>query len=238
VSKARQDYGRLLDWTPMGAGVHLLLDYPLRARLMAVADEVIVGYRAPVLTVFERQWRQCQEALTWAAQLGGRNSSFEAKTLVCEGHLERIAAQTIAQKDQAAALRQYSAAAAKFERAATLDTKSPDPYLGLGRIYLEPRGLNDVDKGVAAIYEAERRGHVIGWRQRADIGHAYRVRADGHRQEGEDAWERAKADYERCIEFLDPIADRARNELRECRRYVRLLTEALEARSLAQPQLP
>lgn len=236
VSKARQDYGRLLGWTPVGAGVHLLLDYPLRARLMAVADDVIVGYRAPVLTVFERQWRQCQEALTWAAQLGGRNSSLEAKTLVCDAHLERIAAQTIAQKDAPEALRQYSAAAAKFQRAATLDARSPDPYLGLGRIYLEPRGLNDVDRGVEAIQEAERRGHVIGWRQRADIGHAYRVRADSYRQDGD--LERAKADYERCVEILNPIADRARNELRECRRYLRTLSESQEAKAGEPPQVP
>ena len=238
VSKARQDYGRVLDWTFVGAGVHLRLDHPLRARLIALAEEVIVGYRAPVLTVFERQWRQCQEALTWAAQLGGHDSSLEAKALVCDAHLERIAAQTMAQKDQPAALRQYNAAAAKFQRAATLEKGSPDPYLGLGRIYLEPRGLNDVDQGVAAIQEAERRGHVVGWRQRADIGHAYRLRADGYRQEGErelplnpgdehsDALQRARADYERCVEFLSPIADRARNELRDCRRYLRTLTEA------------
>ena len=248
LSRARQDYGQLLAWTPVGFGVHLRVDRPLRARLMAVADEVIAGYRAPVLTVFERQWRHCQEALTWAAQLGSDNS-LQAKALICDGHLERIAAQTIAQKDTAAALRQYSVAAAKFQRAAALDAKSPDPHLGLGRIYLEPRGLNDVDKGVSAIQEAERRGHVIEWRQRADIGHAYRVRADGFRREGErelsldsaehsDAFERARADYERCVEFLSPIADRARNELRDCRRYVRTLTDAIEARAREPQQEP
>jgi hypothetical protein len=244
LSTARQDYSRVLGWTFVGAGVHLLLDGPLHARLIALADDVIVGYRAPVLTVFERQWRQCKDALDWAAELDGDYASLEAKALVCEAHLERIAAQTIAEKDKPAALRQYSAAAAKFQRSITLDTTSPDAYLGLGRIYLEPRGLNDVDKGVAAILEAERRGHVIGWRQRADIGHAYRVRADVYREEGareltrdpvdgyREAFERARADYERCVEFLSPIADRARSELRDCRRYVRSLTAALEAMAL------
>jgi hypothetical protein len=249
LSQARQDYGRVLDWTFLGAGVHLRVDRPLRARLVAVADEVIGGYRAPVLTVFERQWRQCQEAMTWAAQLGGDNASLQAKALVCEGHLERIAAQTIAQKDAAAALRQYSAAAAKFQRAADLDARSPDPYLGLGRIYLEPRGLNDVDKGVEAIQEAERRGHVIGWRQRADIGHAYRVRGDGYREDAErdstldpadrhSALERALADYEHCVDFLSPIGDRARSELRECRRSVRALTEAQQETKALKPAMP
>jgi hypothetical protein len=249
LSKARQDYGNVLAWTPVGFGVHLRVDRPLRARLMAVADQVIAGYRAPVLTVFERQWRHCQEALNWAAQLGSDNAQRQAKALICDGHLERIAAQTIAPKDAAAAHRQYSAAAAKFQRAAILDAKSPDPHLGLGRIYLEPRGLNDVDKGMAAIQEAVRRGHVIEWRQRADIGHAYRVRADGFRREGEreltldsaepsDAFERARADYERCIEFLNPIADRARNELRDCRRYVRTLAEAIEARDFEPRRKP
>ena len=131
LSRARQDYGQLLAWTPVGFGVHLRVDRPLRARLMAVADEVIAGYRAPVLTVFERQWRHCQEALTWAAQLNSDNS-LQAKALICDGHLERIAAQTMAQKDAGAALRQYSAAAAKFQRAAALDAESPDPHLGLG----------------------------------------------------------------------------------------------------------
>ena len=248
LSRARQDYGNLLAWTPVGFGVHLRVDRPLRARLIAVADEVIAGYRAPVLTVFERQWRQCQEALSWAAQIGSDNA-LQAKALICDGHLERIDAQTIAQKDAATSLRQYSAAAAKFQRAATLDDKSPDPYLGLGRIYLEPRGLNDVDKGVAAIQEAARRGHVIEWRQRADIGHAYRVRADAFRREGEreltansaehsDAFERARSDYELCVEFLSPIADRARSELRDCRRYVRTLTDAIEARAREPRQEP
>ena len=121
----------------------------------------------------------------------------------------------MAPKDQPAALAQYSAAIAKFQRAAALDKESPDPFLGMGRIYLEPRGLNDVDRGVAAIQEAERRGHVIGWRQRADIGHAYRVRADRYRQEDDRDWRRmqrgasrrlgaCEADYERCVEFLEP----------------------------------
>jgi protein kinase-like protein len=238
--KARQDYSRVLNWTLLGAGVHLRLDSPLRARLITVADEVIVNYRAPVLTVFERQWRICQEALGWAAELSAAGSSVRARTLICEGHLDRITAQTTAPKDQPAALAQYHAAIVKFQRAAALDKESPDPFLGLGRIYLEPRGLNDVDRGVVAIQEAERRGHVIGWRQRADIGHAYRVRADRYRQEGDrdqtrdlpdgprEAWERARADYERCVQFLSPIADRAWDELRHCRRYVRVLTESLE----------
>ena len=86
----------MLDWTPVWAPACICGSIvPCEARLMAVADEVIADYRAPVLTVFERQWRICQEALTWAAQIDATESSMRAKTLSAMAHLERIAAQTI-----------------------------------------------------------------------------------------------------------------------------------------------
>ena len=185
LSKARQDYGRVLDWTLMGAGVHLRVDRPLRARLMAVADEVIVGYRAPVLTVFERQWRIARRPDMGRPDRWRPIRRMQAKTLICEASPRTNRGANHGTERSVGCAPPVQRGGRQIPARGDTRCESPDPYLGLGRIYLEPRGLNDVDRGVAAIQEAERRGHVIGWRQRADIGHAYRVRADGYRREGE-----------------------------------------------------
>ena len=54
--------------------------------------------------------------------------------------------------------------------------KSPDPQLGLARLYVY--GLKDIDKADAALQQAERRGHPLGNREKAQLADGYRQRAD------------------------------------------------------------
>ena len=45
--------------------------------------------------------------------------------------------------------------------------RSPDPYLGLARLYVY--SLRDVDRAEDALKAAEKRGHEMGRRERAQL---------------------------------------------------------------------
>ncbi len=84
--------------------------------------------------------------------------------------------------------------------------KSPDPWLGLARLYIY--SFHDLEHGEAAIREAERRGHDIGKRETAQL-------ADGYRYEAERAIDlenraRSGSDAERYYELAGRSLDHAR----------------------------
>ena len=109
-----------------------------------------------------------------------------------------------------------------------MDPRSFDPYLGITRIAVY--GLDDVDQAAAAIAEAEKRGYTSGRRERAQLGDGYMRRADrqrrlaralsGDRHSRE--LENARADYDRCVTFFDPIVGfaKAADNLEYCKRQI------------------
>jgi tetratricopeptide (TPR) repeat protein len=250
VAAAHRNYDRLRQWGVLHIG-RRRLDARLKQRLVAAAGAVIEDYRQDDSTVAEAQWRQASHALDWAEELGvpSRGSGddadrIEAKRLICQGHLDRIAAQTRS-RTRAEALQLYDRAIDEFERAARLDPDAADPYLGLGRIYIYAR--TDVDRATAAIDEAERRGHMPGWRERALLGDGYRQRADAVRrtaarapEEAQRAMlENARDDYARCVDFLAPILDKARSKYNHtyCQRHLDELNRLLDADTAEQPEV-
>jgi hypothetical protein len=101
----------------------------------------------------------------------------------------------------------------KFTEAQRLLPSSPDPALGLARVYVY--GLHDIDKGYWALQQAEKHGHAIGNRERAQLADGYRDRANKMYWESrkvrdlpaeKDQVQRAKADYERALELYEGIA--------------------------------
>ncbi len=236
VAARREQYDRLRRWSLFHLGARLRLDGPLKDRLITVANAVIGDYRQEEPSVAEVQWRQAEDALDWASELGPDDKSLLPKELICKGHLDRIAAQTRPRPGAAEAQRLYDRAIDEFERAARLDPGAADPYLGLSRIYIY--GRKDVDRGAAAIHEAEIRGHKPGWRERAQIGDGYRVRADDARRKArragesrEQMLESARDDYARCVDAFAAIADKARSKDNRdyCQRHLDALNHVLAA---------
>ena len=217
VASAREEYDRLRGASPLRVATRMRVDNALGRRLVSLADGVLADFRREEPTVAEAQWRQAAAALDWASRLVSDPSSLKAKSLVCAGHLNRIAAQIRMRTSQADAKTLYARAIDEFREAAALDVTSPDPYLGLSRIYIY--GLKDVDGGAKAIADAEARGHAPGWRDRAQLGDGYLRRADGARlkstalpaPDNASALESARADYLRCVAAFEPILDRGRS---------------------------
>jgi hypothetical protein len=106
------------------------------------------------------------------------------------------------------------AARQKFEEAASLITRSPDPHLGLARVYIY--SLKNVGKAVAELHSAERLGFHLGPREMEQEADGYRIRAvaelsDARKYSGtvrslEERYLRlAQRDFERARQLYEPI---------------------------------
>jgi len=146
----------------------------LKKRFVARADAVIAEYRSSDSpAVYETHWKLARNDLARALELDAGDNAITGRLRVCEGHLDRINAQKL---HGVARQRVLNGAVAKFTDAAGLLKRSPDPYLGLARIYSYE--MNDPDRAEDAFNRAADHDHTLGKREQTQLAEAYRVRAD------------------------------------------------------------
>src|SRR5688572_18957882 len=199
VAEIRSEY-RSIPTGPLGLGAGQVRAR-LRDRMVALADRAILEFRTESPSISEVEWQQARDAIAFAQDLSSR-SALAAKRAYIEAHLARIAA-----RDRAG----FEEAVRGFRESARLDAEAPDPYLGLARIYAY--SLREVEPLLDAIKEAERRGYQPGPREQAQIGDAYRFRADRTRAaaaglSGEPRIEQlasAAEDYGQCIAHFEGL---------------------------------
>jgi serine/threonine-protein kinase len=180
---------------------------PLKERLRTQADRVIADFRQDEPTVREAQLREAATWLTDLLHLDPGDRAAAARLRYCEGQLQRITGEARKRK-KLPATQPLRDAVARFEDAARLDARWPDPYLGLARTYVY--GLEDLDRAIAAMQEAEQRGYRPGNRELVQLADGYRTRADRMRREAVSVkglaqeracLERAVDDYTKAIEI-------------------------------------
>ena len=201
VSVHHQSYDAVDEWALLDVGLAIRVDGRLIGTLTAVGDRVIADFRREEPAMSRLEWSQAAEALAWASELSGGSTELKGKRLTAEGHVRRLSAQAAR---GAAATLQSQAALAKFREAAAADPRSFDPYLAMAPIHVY--ALSDVDAAAAAIAEAERRGYTSGRRESALLGDGYLRRAavlTGEQRLRE--LTAARADFQRCVAFFDPI---------------------------------
>ncbi len=177
----------------------------VKQKLAGAADRVIESYRNGDV-VYETQWKSARDLLAHTLVLDPDNE-VRAKLRVCEGHLARISGSSHRSASE------YNDAVSKFNEAHQLMPQSPDPLLGLARVYVY--GLKDIDKGYQALEQVEKRGFQLGNREKSLLADGYRERADrlfwdsrtvrGMPQE-KDEIERARDDYERSLKLYQSVA--------------------------------
>src|SRR6185369_4811403 len=197
-------------WTELSRGnpSSWLLRGPRKAveqRLVSAADHVIGNYRNSD-AVYENSWKGARDQLVRALALNP-DDSVRGKLRLTEGHLARINGTT----HRSAA--ELNEAVAKFTEAEKLLPRSPDPELGLARLYVY--GLKDIDKAYLALQEAEKRGFALGNREKSQLADGYQDRADrlfwdsrnirGLPQE-KDQIQRSRDDYARALSLYQEIA--------------------------------
>jgi serine/threonine-protein kinase len=225
LDEALQRRERLAGWTLFDAGLHLRADPVLKGRLVSLADGVITNYRQEQPTVVRADWERARTWLHQAVGLYPGDDKLLAKMRYTEGHLQRLLGMQRTELNQPKNARQnYYAAIQKFQEAASLDPKSPDPYLGLTQTYIY--GLGDIDAALDAQKAAEKRGYRLNRRERASLGDGYRARGERTWRSARDlkddqqreAYERAQEDFKRCVESFGPIVEfaNAADQLHRC----------------------
>jgi tetratricopeptide (TPR) repeat protein len=152
----------------------------MKDRLMSQAERVIADYRQDAPTVRQNQWREASTLLTDLLELDPGDRTAMARLRYCEGHLNRIDGEARKRRKLSSA-EAFRDAVAKFQEAGRLDSRWPDPYLGLARTYIY--GLDDLDKAIPALKTAEQRGYRPGNRELVQLADGYRSRADRWRRE-------------------------------------------------------
>ena len=193
---SRRDPSSLLLYSPRKA---------VKENLVQAADRVIAAYRTAGQPVYERDWERARNALAHALAMDP-DDQVRGKLRLAEGHLARINGS--AHHDQ----KQLEAAVDDFTQADRLLPRSPDPQLGLARVYYN---LQDIDKEAAALEEAAHRGYEFTNRDKLILADGYRDRADltfrdsynvrGLPQE-KDEVDRASADYHRALDLYQSAA--------------------------------
>ncbi len=179
----------------------------LKQRMIESAEHVITEYRnSDTPSVTEPDWQRAKATLARALEIAPDDKNIRGKLFLCEGQIQRIHA---ASRNQS---KLWSEARADFEQARDLMPKSPDPYLGLARLYIY--GSHDVEKGAEALKNAERRGHDLGKREKAQLADGFRSRADQMLREAvratgqleeKDYLHRAEEDYRRAEDLYQQI---------------------------------
>jgi hypothetical protein len=208
LTETKASYDDIRSHSPLGTGLKMRVNQILRTRLVALADGVIEDYRREEPTMTTPEWREAQIALRWAMQLMPTDKRIAAKLATCDAHVIRLSARG---QTAATAKVTYRRAIDRFKAAAALDDSSFDPYLGISRVAVY--GLGDVDQAASAIQDAEKRGYVSGRRERALLGDGYLRRGNTSRalartlsgDQRRRELERARADYQGCVDAFDPI---------------------------------
>ena len=179
----------------------------VKKKLVAAAESVIETYRnSDSQPVYENDWKRARSFLARALEIDPGDETVRGELRLCEGQIDRINGVS---HHNAAVLNE---AVQKFEEAQQALPRSPDPELGLARVYVY--GLKDIDKAYAALQEAERRGYKLGNREKAQLADGYRDRGDslwwdsrnvrGLPQE-KDQIQKAADDYRRALELYQGI---------------------------------
>ena len=206
VNRLWDDYQALSRRSLLGLGLAGVRG-PLKERLVSLADQVIADYRQDVPAVREAQWRAAAAWLINALRLDPGDRTATASLRYCEGHLQRITGEARL-RNRLPAGDNLHQAIMRFQEAARLNSHWPDPYLGLARTYIY--GLDDLDKAIDALNEAERRGYRPGNRELVQLADGYRRRAArmqnqadavrGLAQESE-CLQKAADDYRRSLDL-------------------------------------
>ncbi|MBV9506719.1 MAG: serine/threonine protein kinase [Acidobacteriia bacterium] len=179
----------------------------VRQKFLEAANHVILTYRDNEgQPVYEKDWERARNMAARALAVDPDNAA-RGDLRLAEGHIDRINGTVHG------SLPELKLAVEKFNEAQHLMPKSPDPELGLARVYIY--GLRDPDRGYQAMQQARKLGFDLGNRERAQLADGYRSRADrlwwdsrnvrGLPQE-RDEIQHAEDDYKRALQLYQQIA--------------------------------
>jgi eukaryotic-like serine/threonine-protein kinase len=146
----------------------VMLRPPLVTTLYNACQQVADQYRnSDYPRAREGDWLRCRRYMGHAMEVDRFDRKTSAMMEYASGQVARINRRDLE-------------AIADFQRAAALQPRWPDPYLGMARTYIY--NLNDAERGMQALKRAEDLGHDFGRKDRS-------MMADAFKAQGLKAWE-------------------------------------------------
>jgi tetratricopeptide (TPR) repeat protein len=184
----------------------------MHASLLAAADSVIERYRNnsnPALQDFD--WPKAVTCLRHALEIDRNDREAQGKLALSNGYVNLVRANSEQASGHGVLL---DTAQQNFEEAVSLIPRSPDPHLGLARIYVYSR--KNIGRAMAELHEAERLGFQPGPREVEEEADGYRFRANSELSEARKYGQTsrmlaqrylrlAQRDFERSRQLYEPI---------------------------------
>jgi eukaryotic-like serine/threonine-protein kinase len=178
----------------------------VRQKLLDAADRVIDTYRTDSKAVYEKDWERVRSMAQHALAVDPDNAA-RYRLRLAEGQIARVNGTAHN------SIPELNLAVEDFNEAQRLMPKSPDPELGLARVYVY--GFKDIDRAYQALQQAAKLGYSLGNREKQQLADGYRARADSiwwdsrkvrGMPEEKDQIERAADDYKRALQLYQQIA--------------------------------
>ncbi len=178
----------------------------LRSNLLASANNIIDGFRSSSdEQVADFQWSKARMCLRYALELDPSDVKAKGKLALCDGYFNL----TQNPKPPKAAL-----SIADFRQAEEYLLRSPDPHLGLARVYIY--AFHNIGQALAEFHQAEQLGYRPGPKESQQQADGYLFRAEWElshakhvapNSRGETAkWlQLARTDIERARSLYEPI---------------------------------
>ncbi len=166
----------------------------LKQRLVVAGDDVLSAYRDSTDGNVSRfEWSKAKLCFQHALELDPAASELKGKIALCDGYLQLASSLP-------------GSALERFQTAAGLLPKSPDPHLALARVYVY--GLHNAGLASAEFHAAESAGYKIAPREAEQSADAYLYRAEQELKQ----WQQAKsaADQRRYLTWMERDFERAR----------------------------
>jgi serine/threonine protein kinase len=171
----------------------------VRAGLLQAGNEVIERYRNnsdPRIQDFD--WSKAAVCFAHLVEMDRGDRTAQGALALCHGY------ENLLRADPAS----VQAAQVNFEDAVSLSPHSPDPHLGLARIFVY--SLKNIGKAMAELHEAQRLGFEPGPREAEEEADGYRFRASGELNQARRYGPKNKAMEERYLRLAQRDFDRAR----------------------------
>lgn len=182
--------GRLSPVSDAGARLH--------SSYLAAGEEIIEHYRNssdPVLADFD--WHKGEVCLQHALALEPNDRIARGRLAVCQGYLALMRSPP-----------DVPAAQQKFQQAAAWTPRSPDPHIGLARIYVYD--FKNVGRAMAELHESQHLGYQPGPREMEEEADGYRFRAGQELDQARNLRGKSHDQAVRLLQLAQRDFDRAR----------------------------
>jgi hypothetical protein len=182
------------------------IEKPLRASLLAGADNIIDGFRGSSdVRLSDFDWALARLCLQRALEMDPADSKAKGKLALCDGYLNL--AQNPHQPKASLSIN-------SFRQASSYLPNSPDPHLGLARLYIY--AFHNVGEAMAEFQQAQRLGFPLGPREAAEQADGYLFRsewelsrarraASGDREQATRWLQMSRSDIESARKLYEPL---------------------------------